>query len=330
MKARAILELARQEITRRHPTKAREKLIDVLSDHKLAKIQMSLAGLLPGGKMPSLVSKLLSGQEPEAETPQVSPNHPWPDLDPSSLPQIRGEVYLLEGCVMRVLYPDTHESTRRLLRRVGYRVREVKAGCCGALHAHAGYLESAEKLAERLALSFSDDLPIIVNSAGCGSTMKHYGQIFAPDAEGLAKRTFDASEFLLTHGLGEELRKTPGLPSLIGTYHDACHLAHGQKIRQEPRELLRQIPGMTWVELPESAMCCGSAGTYNVFQPAKARELLERKWKNIASTGATVLASGNPGCHAWIAQAAREKEACVRVIHTIDLLESSFSGLRPA
>ncbi|MEZ5164197.1 MAG: (Fe-S)-binding protein [Fimbriimonadaceae bacterium] len=278
--------------------------------------------------MPGFLSQAVSGQAPEARTPTLPNPTPWPPLEEHDLPPIRGEVYLLEGCVMQVLYPDVHEATRRLLRRIGFAVRESNAGCCGALHAHAGHLDEAETKAQALAQSFPDDLPIIVNSAGCGSTMKEYGHVVGEGLQETAKRTYDITEFLLANGLKECLLSSPGFPNLTLTYHDACHLAHGQKITSPPRELLDAIPGVTLTPLPESDLCCGSAGTYNIFQPQMARKLLDRKWGNIADTDAHIVVMGNPGCQGWIQQAADEAGSPIRVLHTADVLEAAFSGIR--
>jgi len=229
---------------------------------------------------------------------------------------------------MRVLYPRVHQATRRLLRRVGYTVKEVSQGCCGALHAHYGCLDDAKKMGSELMASMPGDLPIIVNSAGCGSTMKEYGHLFDGEnrSADFGKRTFDASEFLLVHGLLDALKSAKGL-AIKATYHDACHLAHGQRIAQQPRTLLGAIPNIELVPLFEADMCCGSAGIYNVTQPEMARKLVERKYDNIATTGASVVATGNPGCHSWIAQAAREHGKKIRVLHTLELLEAAFVGL---
>jgi glycolate oxidase iron-sulfur subunit len=225
---------------------------------------------------------------------------------------------------MRVLFPRVHQATRRLLRRVGYTVRETKQGCCGALHAHNGYLDDASKMGSALVEAMPDGLPVVVNSAGCGSTMKEYDHLL--DKEGFASRVADASEFLFANGLLEALLGAPGFTERV-TYHDACHLSHGQRITQSPRDLIRAIPGVEYVELPEAEMCCGSAGIYNVTQPKMARTLVERKMANVERTGALLVATGNPGCHAWIAQAAREHGGTVRVLHTMELLEAAFSGL---
>lgn len=219
---------------------------------------------------------------------------------------------------MRVLYPRVHEATKRLLRRIGYVAKENNAGCCGALHAHNGHLDEAIEMAESAAREMPSDLPLIVNSAGCGSFLK--------DHSSLSNRTYDASEFLLKNGLIQALQLAIRLEKRI-TYHDACHLAHGQRITDPPRQLLKAIPGIELIEMNEADRCCGSAGIYNLLQPRMARDLLERKWANVEATGAEIVALGNPGCHAWIEQASRERESEVRVLHTMEILESASSGL---
>jgi glycolate oxidase iron-sulfur subunit len=189
--------------------------------------------------------------------------------------------------------------------------------------------------------SLPGEIPVIVDSAGCGSFVKEYGLVGAasdslsrPQAGGglgrgqaFASRVFDASEFLVQNGLTEALKTSPGVPK-TATYHDACHLAHGQRIKDAPRELIQNVPRLRFVELQEADMCCGSAGVYNLTQPGYARRLLDRKWANVEATGAEILATGNPGCHSWIQQASDEHGRRVRVVHTLELLESSFCGLR--
>ena len=326
-----ILEQAREELG---AGKGLKRVVDGLSDPRAFRFQAGLARFWPGDKVPGFVSRAVTDEPPEARIPRVPHQVPWPDLDERGLPEVKGEVYLLEGCVMRVLYPDVHDALRRLLRRVGIVVRKSDAGCCGALHAHSGLLDDARRLADCLVRALPDDLPVIVDSAGCGSFMKEYGSL--PLGGGLgrgsglgqfASRVFDASEFLQLHGLADTLRGSPGVPA-TATYHDACHLAHGQRIKDAPRELLSAVPGLKLVELGESDMCCGSAGVYNLTQPGYARRLLERKWANVEATGAEILATGNPGCQSWIQQASDEHGRQVRVMHTLDLLEASFSGLR--
>lgn len=304
----AILELARQRQLDAKPDWRTKTMLRVLTTPSLLKV--SLAS--PGRR----AQRFLSSEVPQADKPQIQHSH-WPPLREAELPPVRGEVHLLKGCAMRVLFSGVHEATERLLRRMGFRVRDANDGCCGALHAHAGFHAQAERFQSRLESTFNDDLPIIVNSAGCGAKLKKGN---------LSGRVYDLSEFLVEQGLTNELRNSPGFSAAI-TYHDACHLAHGQGIRSQPRELLSAITGVELVGLAESDVCCGSAGIYNLSQPSMARKLLDRKWRNISTTGAQIVVSGNPGCHAWIAQAARENGGQIRVMHTAEVLEAAFSGL---
>lgn len=342
----AILEMARDRLEQERPELAKTALLTGTTSPIILKTQLALGRLLPGHRIPGFVSRALSGEAPEADRPTPQKTADLPPLDESKLPPVKGEVYLLEGCAMRVLFPRVHQATRRLLRRIGYVVRETEQGCCGALHAHNGHLDEARKMAEALVDAMPGDLPVVVNSAGCGSTMKEYGHLLSdgqtaalgpekggheegdPVGAAYARRVKDASEFLIQNGLLEALREAPGLVERV-TYHDACHLSHGQRIVSEPRRLVQAIPGATFVELPEAEMCCGSAGIYNVTQPKMARTLVERKVSNVEKTGAAIVATGNPGCHAWIAQAAREHGGKIRVLHTMELLEAAFVGLPP-
>ena len=319
-----ILEMARDHIATERKSIPKDALLAMTTSPAILRANLALGGLMPGKRLPGFVSRWFSGHAAEVEKPVAQRPADFPPLiDP---PAIRGEVYLLEGCAMHVLFPRVHQATRRLLRRVGYSVREVPQGCCGALHAHNGHLEDARRMAANLVAAMPDDLPVVVNSAGCGSTMKEYGHLVGPTAEPYANRVVDISEFLLANGLLDVLATAPGLAT-TATYHDACHLAHGQRIWTAPRTLLAAIPQITMVELPEADTCCGSAGIYNVVQPEMARKLLDRKWANVETTRAKVVATGNPGCHAWIAQAAREHGAHSRVLHTAELLEAAFVGL---
>lgn len=310
-----ILELARDRLENHRGFSAKRTLLNVLSNPGKLRRQLSLAKCIPGRRVPTMVSKLLSGQPPEADRPVLPSKFQFPPLIGSKLPPLRGEVAVLEGCAMRVLYPHVNEITRRLLRRVGYEAREFKQECCGALHAHNGNLDTAKSMRDQLFNAIPQGLPLIVNSAGCGSWLR--------DAVG-DRKVFDASEFLLDQGLAGLLAKEGRLESIV-TYHDACHLAHGQGIRKEPRDLLKAIPGVQLVELAEADTCCGSAGIYNILQPRMARRLLERKWASIERTGATIAATGNPGCHAWIAQAAKEHGKSVEILHTLEVLERALS-----
>ncbi|MDR3688192.1 MAG: (Fe-S)-binding protein [Fimbriimonas sp.] len=325
-----ILEGAKEKLEQDRPQFSKLALLNATTRPSTLKAQLAMGKLLPGKRIPTPISMLLSKQKPEVDQPTPQKLSPLPPLIHSQLKPVQGQVYLLEGCAMRVLFPRVHEATRRLLRRIGYEVLETAQGCCGAMHAHNGYIDTTKSVGRELLIAMSREIPVIVNSAGCGSTMKDYGNILEDTAGAtkFAKRTFDASEFLFANGLMEELASASGLP-VTATYHDACHLAHGQKITSQPRELIQAIPRLTYVPLQEADMCCGSAGVYNVLQPKMARSLVERKYANIEETGARIVATGNPGCHAWIAQAAQEHGKKISVLHTMELLEAAFCGLEP-
>lgn len=323
----AILELARDHIERERPARARTALLGSTTNPVILKAQLLAGRLLPGRRLPGLLSRLVSGQPAEVDRPVPQTRVDLPPLVEAELPPLKGEVYFLEGCAMKVLFPRVHESSRRLLRRVGFSVRETQQGCCGALHAHNGHLSTAQDMARHLLAAMPGDLPVVVNSAGCGSTMKEYSALLGTE-EGarFGSRVRDISELLLENGLVEALNSSPGVPRRV-TYHDACHLAYGQRVTTPPRELIRAVSGLDYTELVEADTCCGSAGIYNVTQPKLARELLERKWAHIAESGAEIVATGNPGCHSWIAQAASEHGRQVAVLHTAELLEAAFVGL---
>ena len=241
-----------------------------------------------------------------------------------------GRVGLLTGCVMNCSFPDVHRDTEELLRMSGTGV-VVPEGqfCCGSLHGHNGDPAHARKLAADLMKLFPADLDaVVVNSAGCGSFMKQYGELFrghdapAAGAREFAAKVLDVSEFL--HGRSPG---TPGpLPRARVTYHDACHLLHGQGISGQPRSLLASIPGIEFVELPDSAGCCGSAGIYNILRPDDSAKFLRRKISCILSTGADVVATGNPGCHLQIARGLRQAGSDIRVAHPVTLLREAFTA----
>lgn len=314
-----ILEIARDQIGANLFTKA---LLASTTNPLILKTQLAAAKLLPGKRMPNLPGL----PKPEVDLPKPQKQATFPDLPKS---EQKGEVYMLQGCAMQVLFPRVHQCTERLLHRVGYTIKPANQGCCGALHAHNGQLDEARQLASKLILAMPGDVPIIVNSAGCGSTMKEYGHLLGtPEAEQFAKRVVDLSEFLLDNDLLKHLQQATKLQGKRITYHDACHLSHGQKVTSQPRQLIQAIPGIEFVELEESMVCCGSAGIYNITQPEMARQLLDRKTSHIQATRADIVATGNPGCHAWIAQGCREK-GIARTLHTAELLEAAFVGLPP-
>jgi len=188
-------------------------------------------------------------------------------------------------------------------------------GCCGALHLHAGRLDDFRAMARRLMPAFADVDVVVANAAGCGSALKEYGHWLTDDtARPFASRVRDVSEVLAECDL--PLRPLPGTV----TYHDACHLAHGQQVRAQPRGLLRRIPGLSLVDLPDSELCCGSAGVYNLLEPEMAGELGRRKAARIRETGARVVVAANPGCLMQIRQHCREAGMSVEVVHPVTLL----------
>jgi glycolate oxidase iron-sulfur subunit len=242
---------------------------------------------------------------------------PLPTLVPARGARARGRVGVLLGCAQRFFYPDVNADTVRLLAAAGYEVvvpREQE--CCGALHLHAGRIDDFRAMARRLMPAFRDVDLIVVNAAGCGSALKEYGHWLPDDAARLfAERVRDVSEVLAAG----ELPPLRPLPVTV-TYHDACHLAHGQRVRAEPRSLLRRIPELTLVDLPDSELCCGSAGVYNLLEPEMAGELGRRKAACIRETGARVVTAGNPGCLMQIRQHCRAAGLDVEVVHPVTLL----------
>jgi glycolate oxidase iron-sulfur subunit len=202
--------------------------------------------------------------------------------------------------------------------------------CCGALHIHAGEAKRGRQLAQHnidVFEPYNCDV-IIINSAGCGSNLKEYGHLLRDDpayasrAAAFSSKVKDISEFLMNIELNREM----GSLNRTVTYHDACHLFHGQKVKQQPRELLNAIPGLVLVNLKESDWCCGSAGIYNITNQEMASQLLERKMNNIVATGTHVVVTGNPGCMMQIALGAHKKGYELAVMHPIQLLDESYQA----
>jgi len=239
----------------------------------------------------------------------------------------RGRVALLTGCVQTLLFPEVNRATALLLARAGYRVMMSPAqGCCGALHLHWGDRVGARRLARVNVQALAGVDWAVTNAAGCGMALREYGQLLPddPTAWDLAGRVRDVSE-VLASALPEPRRPLP----LTVTYHDACHLAHGQRVREAPRALLRSIPGLRLVELAESDLCCGSAGVYNLMEPEVAGRLLQRKLDRIVETGAEVVAAGNPGCLLQLRMGFAERGLEIRAHHPVELLAWSVDGGQP-
>jgi glycolate oxidase iron-sulfur subunit len=242
----------------------------------------------------------------------------------------RARVALFAGCIAQIAFSELNRATIRVLQKNGCEV-VVPSGqlCCGALHVHAGDRDAARELASaNLDAFLSEDFDaIIINAAGCGSTLKEYELLFHDDEAGRARaRQFtekvrDVTEFLT--GLG--LRPPQEQMVLRVTYQDSCHLAHGQKITEAPRELLRGIPGVELVEMRLADHCCGSAGVYNVTQPEMAGALLEEKMQHARATGASVIATANPGCILQLRHGAVLYNTGQEVLHVIELLDRSYT-----
>ncbi len=269
----------------------------------------------------------------EALMPEVRPallTASLPTFSPAQGPR-RSRVALIAGCVQRVYFLEANEATVRVLNAEGCEVViPSEQGCCGALSVHAGREDEAKRFARAIIERFEREQvdAIIINAAGCGSTLKEYGRLFAGDeqwekrAAAFSARVRDVTEFLA--GLEPVAERHP-IEARIA-YHDACHLAHAQRVRAQPRALLRGIPGVQLLDVPDSDHCCGSAGIYNLLQPESAREIGTRKVNNVLSTGAQVLASANPGCTLQIQMLLRERGIRLPAAHPIEILDASIRG----
>ncbi len=254
-----------------------------------------------------------------------------PALTRATAPAARGRVALVAGCVQRTFFPNVNAATIRVLAAEGYDVIVPQGqGCCGALSLHSGRDIEAKRFARALIERFEHERfdAIIINAAGCGSTLKQYGELFADDpafrerAEAFALRVRDINEFL---GGIEPLAVRHPIHKRVA-YHDACHLAHAQRIREQPRALLAGIPSLQLLEVPDGDQCCGSAGTYNLFEPESAREIGERKVDNVLSVSPDLIASANSGCALQMQSILRSRGAALPAAHPIEILDASISG----
>ena len=242
----------------------------------------------------------------------------------------RGRVGLLLGCVQRVFFADVHRATIDVLTAEGFEVlAPALPDCCGALELHAGEEDAAIARAHATITAFAQagELDhVVVNAAGCGAAMKEYGELLGtPEAQRFAEKVRDISELLAE----VEPRAARGPLPLRIVYHDACHLAHAQGVREAPRALLHSIPGLEVLEVGiEPDICCGSAGVYNLLQPEAGAALGRRKAENLLATGAQAIAAGNPGCAAQLDMHLRELGRPLPIHHPIELLARSLSAAR--
>lgn len=240
--------------------------------------------------------------------------------------ETKQQVSFMTGCVMDVMFSDINQSTINVLTRNGNEVTiPQNQTCCGALHVHAGDRDTGRKLAKQNIEAFEDSDKIIVNAAGCGCMLKEYGELFKEEpewqerAEKFAEKVEDISKHL--YDTGYEKPKAE-LNTRI-TYHDACHLAHGQGVRQEPRDLLINIPGVEMVHMPNADRCCGSAGIYNMTNPEMAGAVLESKMKNVPDD-VEMISMGNPGCMLQMAIGVEKYGRNQKIVHTVQLLDWAY------
>lgn len=241
----------------------------------------------------------------------------------------RQRVAMMAGCLANVSFARLNEATVRVLQKNGFEVVIPEGqGCCGALHVHAGIRDEARKLAKRNIDAVLDGGfdAVITNAAGCGSTLKEYNELLEHDPEyaekavRFSKMMRDVTEVLASTRLNRDMRELPWTV----TYQDSCHLAHGQKIRKQPRQLLTQVPGLVFKEMPMADLCCGSAGIYNVLHTDMSMDILKSKMANVNLTKAGVIATANPGCMLQLRAGARLFGTGQRVMHVIEILDEAY------
>jgi glycolate oxidase iron-sulfur subunit len=290
-----------------------------------------LQGLVRRSGILSLLPKRL--RDLEAMTPHVESEFSADLIAPltPSAGVRRYRVAMLTGCAQDLTFASVNRDTVEVLTRNGCEVvTPPLQNCCGSLHAHNGEWGLAQTLARRNIDQFPPEEfdAIITNAGGCGSHLKHYAHLLADDpayhrrAQMWDRKVKDIHEWLAQ--IGVMAPPAAGAPEQVVTYHESCHLCHGQKVVSQPRQLLRLIPGLKLVELPESNWCCGSAGIYNITQPEMASQLLERKMDHVCTTGATVVATGNPGCLIQLEAGCRNRGVALRIVHPITLLAEAY------
>lgn len=343
-----LIASVRPQIQRNHPRSLPEKLLRGLIFSLFPypdRIRLLLAplGLYQRSGLSKLVqaSGLLRRFSPhlaamESLLPPVTPRcfqDNLAELVPAQGPQ-RYRVGMILGCVQRVFFSDVNEATARVLSANGCEVVIPRdQGCCSALPAHQGETERAQALARQMIDAFEAAAVdyVIINAAGCGHTLKEYGHILQDDpayrdrARAFSAKVRDVQEFLAEVGLTATLYPLTNGPLTL-VYQDACHLLHGQKISLQPRQLLRQIPQVQLREPLDAALCCGSAGVYNMLQPQVAEELGQMKATQLSNTGADLIASSNPGCSLQIQQHLQKQGQTLPLKHPVVLLDMAIRG----
>jgi glycolate oxidase iron-sulfur subunit len=337
-----LIEATRQQVERRHRRSGgdrafrafvfglfpRPRRLRLLRGPLRLYQRSGLGGLLRRGPLAGrLPARLVALQ---ALLPDLGPMEKVPELTPAAGPA-RARVGMLVGCVQAVFFPQVNTATARVLASEGCEVAAPpEQGCCGALSLHSGREAEAQRYARRTIAVFeaAGVDTVVVNAAGCGSSMKQYGDLLRDDpawAERAARfsaKVRDATEFLAELGPAAERHPLP----LAVAYHDACHLAHAQGVRQPPRDLLGAVPELDLRELDEAEICCGSAGVYNLMEPRPAAELGERKARNLLATGADLLATANPGCMLQLRASLARLGERLPMAHVMEVLDASIRG----
>jgi len=341
-----LIEATRAQIERHHPRTLGEKLhrrflfavftrpdrLRLLRWPLLAYQKSGLQSLVRGTGLLKLFPKTI--QSMEGLMPTLRKNERVPEITPAQGTQ-RKRVGLLLGCVQREFFPQVNAATVRVLAAEGCEVvAPQEQPCCGALMVHAGEEDGALALARKTIDAFerANVDTIVTNAAGCGSNVKEYGHLLRDDpnyaerGRAFAAKCKDISEVLTE--LSPRATRNP--LRMRVAFHDSCHLQHAQGIRSQPRQLLLSIPGLELTEIPEAAICCGSAGIYNLVQPDAANALGDRKAQLIAPLNAEVVATGNPGCLLQLQSSLARQGHPIPVVHTIQLVDASIRGKLPA
>jgi glycolate oxidase iron-sulfur subunit len=325
-----LLEATRATLTQRHPLPLSARmLLGVFERPTLMRMAMAAGRLLRASGIAALFARLLPGRygfglHMLAATKTPLAKTAYRATSVSS----RESFALLEGCVMEGLYAETNRATERTLGANGYRLTHAPGQiCCGALHAHAGDLDAARALAKTNIAAFeaSGGEYVVSNAAGCGAMLKEYGQLLADDPEwapraaNISARARDVSELLAAAGPAE------GAPLEVSVTYDApCHLLHAQRIATPPLKVLAAIPGLKLLPLADADQCCGAAGIYNLLEPKTSSAVLAPKLERIKATGASLVATGNPGCLMQIGAGLAQSGSNARSVHPVDLLDTSY------
>jgi glycolate oxidase iron-sulfur subunit len=297
-----------------HPKRLRRLVPLSALGRRMGAVELSARSKLPLLRTLGELAPRLDPAKARERPPEVTP----------AVGETRGRVALLQGCVQRAFFGDVNAATARVLAAEGWEVHAPEAPrCCGALQYHEGDHDDARELARETMDALDDYDAIVVNAAGCGSAMKDYGHLVGDgQSAAFAEKVKDVTELLA----GDAPRAERKPVELRVAYHDACHLAHAQGIRQPPRELLRAIPGLELLEPEDAATCCGSAGIYNLLQPEAASELGRRKADHLLATGAQAIAAANPGCTLQIVAHLAAQGRELPVYHPVQLLDASVAG----